>query len=124
VATLAELDEPPFVPVEPWVLTCKSAVLSRLHVTAGTQTLAAELVSGPPPVEGRVTVGSGPEITVAAPNGVTFTDSPNAPPETLVTSAAAGLAASESPAAVSTKTAAIRDLRNRSTTLRDIPPLM
>jgi hypothetical protein len=124
VATLAELDEPPFVPVEPWVLTCKSAVLSRLHVTAGTQTLAAELVSGPPPVEGRVTVGSGPEITVAAPNGVTFTDSPNAPPETLVTVACAGLAASESHAAPSTKTAAILDLRDPSATLGGVLPIM
>jgi hypothetical protein len=106
------------------VLTFKTPAFRRTHVTAGTHALAAEFVNGPPPPAGRVTVGSGPDVTFASPSGVTFTDSPNAPPETLVTFADAGLAASESPAAVSTKTAAIRDLRNRSTTLRDIPPLM
>jgi hypothetical protein len=92
LATLAELDEPPLGPVEPWVLTFSSPALRTLHVGDGAQALAAVWVKGPPPVAGRVTVGSGPEVTLIAPKGVTFTLSPNAPPDTLVTSAWAGAA--------------------------------
>jgi len=87
LATLAELVEPPLGPVLPWVLTFKIPVLSRAHVGVGAQTLANEPVNGPPPVPGRVTVGVGPDVTFRSPSGVTLMDSPNAPPETLVTSA-------------------------------------
>ena len=47
---------------------------------------------GPPPVAGSVTVGRGPDPTWMPSSVVTSTDSPNALPETSVTSASAGLA--------------------------------
>jgi hypothetical protein len=92
LATLAELDEPPVAPVEPCVLTFSTPVLSTVHSGVGAQTLATLWVKGPPPAAGRVTVGSGPEVTLIEFKGVTFTLSPNAPPDTLVTSAWAGAA--------------------------------
>jgi hypothetical protein len=89
LATLAELDEPPLGPVEPWVLTFSTPALRTEHAGAGpgAQALTALWVKGPPPAAGRVTVGSGPDVTFSNPAGVTFTLSPKAPPDTLVTSA-------------------------------------
>ena len=87
-ATEALLVAEPAGPVVPWLDTCRTPAVRTDPVIGGTVTDATESLTLPP-LEGSVTVGSGPDVMLARLRGVTFTLSPKALPLTLVTSAPA-----------------------------------
>jgi hypothetical protein len=72
-ATVEVLCALPPVPILPCVVTVRTPAVS----TPSALMLASELVSGPPPVAGNVTVGVGPRLTrpvSLAPNALPLTD--------------------------------------------------
>jgi hypothetical protein len=82
VATEALLVEEPVAPVVPVDETCRRPV-DRMF---GTVTVRREFETFPP-LEGNVTTGTGSDVTLTSPRGVTSTDSPNALPLTEDTAA-------------------------------------